>query len=198
MSARRPAAHRWYPPLMHHHTYREYLEIEEMGNVRHEFLDGEIFAMAGGSRAHSRMTVNVSSSLHAQLQGKRCTVHSSDMKVRVLATGLATYPDVSVVCGRPEVDPESDHVLVNPTVIIEVLSPATEEWDRGGKLDHYKLIPALREVVLVAHDRRSLVHWRREGDVWTSSEITSGSVALPAIGCTLAVDDVYYDPLATD
>ena len=187
-----------YSLRMHHYTYREYLELEEMANVRHEFLGGEIFAMAGGTRAHSRMTVNVSSSLHAQLHGKRCTVHSSDMKIRVLATGLATYPDVSVVCGTPELDPESENVIVNPTLVVEVLSQSTEEWDRGGKLDHYKQIPSLREVVLVAHDRRSIEHWRREGDGWLRAELTAGVVKLDSIGCTLAVDDVYYDPLATD
>lgn len=183
---------------MHHYTYREYLELEETANVRHEFLGGEIFAMAGGSRAHSRMTVNVSSSLHAQLHGKRCTVHSSDMKIRVLETGLTTYPDVSVVCGKPEVDPESDHVILNPALIVEVLSPSTEEWDRGGKLEHYRLVPSLQEVVLVAHHRRSLVIWRRDGEAWSRDEITSGVATLSAIGCTLAIDDVYYDPLATD
>jgi len=183
---------------MHHYTYREYLELEEMANVRHEFLGGEIFAMAGGSRAHSRMAVNVSASLHGQLHGRRCTVHSSDMKIRVMATGLATYPDVSVVCGTPELDPESDHVIVNPTVLVEVLSPSTEEWDRGGKLEHYKQIPSLREVVLIAHERRSMEHWRRAGEGWLRTEMTAGAVQLDSIGCALAVDDVYYDPLATD
>jgi Uma2 family endonuclease len=189
---------KWYPSLVHHYTYREYLELEEMANVRHEFLGGEIFAMAGGSRAHSRITVNVAASLHEQLRGKRCTVHSSDMKIRVLETGLATYPDVSVVCGTPELDPESEHVIVNPTVIVEVLSPGTEEWDRGGKLEHYKRVESLREVVLVAHDRRAVAVWRRDGESWSCTEVSAGSAVLASIGCSLALADIYYDPLAAD
>ena len=191
--------HRWYAPIVHHYTFREYLELERDANVRHEYLDGEIYAMAGGSRAHALRCVNISSALHAQLRGKRCAVHSPDMKVCVLASGLTTYPDVSVVCGHAELHPDSDHVITNPVVIVEVLSPSTEDWDRGEKLDHYKQIPSLRDVALVAHDRRHLEVWSRgSDDTWSRTEVVSGTARLPSIDCTLVLDDVYLDPLAVD
>jgi Uma2 family endonuclease len=186
------------PIRLHRYTYREYLSLEEGANVRHEFLDGEIYAMAGGTPEHAAICANVSTSLNVQLRGKGCRVHASDLRIRVLETGLATYPDVTVVCTRAELDPENRLTVINPVVLVEVLSPSTATYDRGEKLDHYQRIPTLREVVLVAHDERMIEVWRRDAaGVWTRSEARSGSIRLDSIGCALEVAEIYHDELAS-
>jgi Uma2 family endonuclease len=185
-------------PVLHRYTYREYLALEEGSNVRHEFLAGEIYAMAGGSPEHAAICANVSTALNVQLRGKGCRVHSSDLRIRVLETGLATYPDVTVICTRAEIDPENKQTVVNPKVLVEVLSPSTATYDRGEKLAHYQRIPSLDEVVLVAYDERLIEVWRRgEGGAWTRSEARAGAIRLDSIGCTLDVAEVYRDELAT-
>ena len=181
---------------LHRYTYREYLVLEQSANVRHEFLDGEIYAMAGGTREHAAFCANITSSLSAQLRGRGCQVHSSDLRIRVMETGLATYPDVTVVCKHAELDPDDRNTITNPTLVVEVLSPSTAAYDRGEKLDHYKKIPSLREVVLVAHDERLIEVWRRgDDDTWSRREARSGTLALTAVECTLGVEDVYRDEL---
>ena len=175
------------------------MRLEEYANVKHEFVDGQIFAMAGGTPEHGAMAVRVAASLVAQLRGRRCNVYSSDVRVRVAATGLSTYPDLSVVCGQEERDVEDRNALANPIVLIEVLSPSTEEYDRGEKLDQYKRIPNLRAVVLIAHDRPLLEVWQRtdEAAAWNQQRVGSHETArLVSIDCQLEVDDLYRDPLA--
>ena len=185
------------PVPLHRYTYYEYLSVEDGANVRHEFLDGEIYAMAAGTPEHAATCVNVGTSLNVQLRGKGGRVHSSDLRIRVLETGLATYPDVTVVCGRAEIDPENRLTITNPKVVVEVLSPGTAAYDRGEKLAHYKRIPSLREVVLVAQDERLIEVWRRdESGAWTRHEARSGSITLVSIACTLEVNEVYRDELA--
>jgi Uma2 family endonuclease len=182
---------------LHRYTYREYLALEESANVRHEFFDGEIYAMAGGTPEHAAICANVTTSLNVQLRGKGCRVHSSDLRIRVLETGLATYPDVTVVCRQAELDPENRQTITNPTVLVEVLSPSTAAFDRGEKLSHYKRIGSLREIVLVAHDERLVEVWRREASgSWARGEARSGSVTLDSIGCVLELEDVFRDELA--
>lgn len=105
------------------HSFREYVRVEQGSTIKHEFLDGEIFAMAGRTPEHAAIAANVIAALHRQLIGTGCRVYSSDLRVRVRATGLTTYPDISVVCGERETDPEDPNTVVNPTLIIEVLSP---------------------------------------------------------------------------
>jgi Uma2 family endonuclease len=181
------------------HSFLEYLAIEEMNPVRHEFCDGEVWAMAGGSPDHAAIAINVASVLREQLRGRPCRVFGSDLRIRVRASGLATYPDASVVCSRLEVDPDdpSGHTVVNPTLLVEVLSPSTEAYDRGEKLAHYKRIPSLREVVLVAQDERRLELWRREGERWTVELARGDEVAhLSSIDCALPLAEIYLDPLA--
>jgi Uma2 family endonuclease len=181
------------------HSFAEYLAIEEMSPLRHEFCDGEVWAMAGGSPDHAAIAVNVASVLREQLRGRPCRVFGSDLRVRVLATGLSTYPDVTVVCSHLETDPEDPrgHTVVNPTLLVEVLSPSTEDYDRGEKLAHYKRIASLREVVLVAQDERRIVLWRREGERWTLETAHGDQVArLPGVGCSLPLAEIYLDPLA--
>jgi Uma2 family endonuclease len=181
------------PHRIHQHTYEAYLEHESGSNVKHEFLDGEIYAMAGGSRQHAALGVAVSAALYQQLRDKPCVVYSSDLKVRVKATGLTTYPDVTVICGGAEEDPLSRHVALNPTLIAEVTSPSTEDWDRGDKLEHYKQIPGLQGCLLVSHRERKIdLVYRKPDGSWTSR--TAGpteSLSVPFLECTLTVDEIY-------
>lgn len=186
------------PIRLHRYTYREYLALEDGANVRHEFFDGEIHAMADGTPEHAAVCANVSTALHVQLRGTGCRVHASDLRVRVLETGLVTYPDVTVVCARAELDPDNRLTVVNPTALVEVLSPSTAAYDRGEKLAKYQRIPSLREVVLVAHDERLVEVWHRDpSGAWSRREARSGAIALEAIGCALDVDDVYRDELGS-
>jgi Uma2 family endonuclease len=134
----------------------------------------------------------VTGTLFAQLEGSDGRVFSSDLRVRVLATGLATYPDVTVVCGDLEHDPESQVTITNPTLVVEILSPSTEDYDRGDKLEHYRQIPSLRECVLVAQDRRRIEVWRRgAGGGWTHRAAEAGEVDLATIGCRLEIEALY-------
>jgi len=178
-----------------HYTFAEYIAHEESTNAKHEYVDGQIYAMAGGSPEHSALIASVATQLANQVRGGRCRVHSSDLRIRVIATGLATYPDVTVVCGPWERDPENARTVVNPVVVVEVLSPSTQAYDRGEKLEQYMLLPSLRAAVLVAQDRRELEVWSREdAGAWARVLVISGqSAKLPAIGCTLDVDALYED-----
>jgi Uma2 family endonuclease len=180
------------------YSLEEYVRLERYSNVRHEFLDGQIYAMAGGTPEHGLYAANVIRLLGLQLAGRRCRVHTSDVRIRVQATGLVSYPDVSIVCGQVERDAGDRDAVVNPVVLVEVTSRSTEEYDRGEKLEHYKQVPALRAVVFVAHDalRLDVVRRREDGDWAVVSAVSGGTLHLEAIGCELAVDEVYKDPLA--
>jgi len=187
-------------PAHHRFTFDQYLMLEEDSGAKHEFLDGQVWAMSGGTPDHAAIAGNVLTLLNVQLAGKKCRVFTSDLRIRVVATGLGTYPDVSVVCGRLELDPEDAkrHTVINPRVLVEVLSPSTEDYDRGDKLRQYQQIPALDELVLVAHDRREIEIIRREADgSWSRRLVRDGETAmLTSIACALPVDEVYRDPLA--
>lgn len=185
----------------HEFTFLDYLRVEEDSGLKHEFLDGDIYAMSGGSPDHAAIATTIGRLLGNQLAGRPCRVFSADLRIRVRATGLGTYPDGSVVCGRLELDPEDPkgHTVTNPVLLIEVLSPSTETYDRGKKLEHYRQIASLSEVLLVAYDRRELTVWRRGDDGWSAHPAGPGETAtLASIGCALAVDDVYHDPLGGD
>jgi Uma2 family endonuclease len=186
-------------PAHHRFAFDEYLELEAQAALKHEFLDGQVWAMAGGSPEHAALAANVTALLVAQLRGKPCRVFSSDLRVRVQATGLATYPDVTVICGRFERDPEDrrGHTALNPKVVIEVLSPSTEEYDRGEKLLHYRELPSVEEVVLIAQDRRAIDVFRRSGEGFEQLVVTTGIVQLTSIECELALDEVYRNPLSS-
>lgn len=185
-------------PARQHISFAEYVRIEGMSPIRHEWLDGTVWAMAGGTPEHSSIAVNVSTQLATQLRGRPCRVHSSDLRVRVKATGLGTYPDVSVICGKVQLDPQdaSGTTALNPRLVVEVLSPSTAEYDRGEKLEHYKKIPSLEEIVLVAHDARRLEVWRRTKAGWRSSRIEAGVAELASVGCELSVAETYRDPFS--
>jgi Uma2 family endonuclease len=177
----------------HHYTLQDYLDVEEASVVRHEFIDGEIVAMAGGTPEHAALAGAISTLLGAQIRDRPCRVYSADLRIRVLETGLATYADVSVICGALERDPESPTHVVNPTVVVEVLSSGAEDYDRGEKREHYQRIPALREYVLVAQDSRRIEVWKRaaHGEWSHSSHEAGDGVVLDAISCRLDVSEVY-------
>jgi Uma2 family endonuclease len=178
---------------LHRYSFRDYLAVEEVSAVKHEFLDGEIYAMAGGFVLHAALSASALAVLHAQLKG-RCRVFSSDLRIRVLATGLASYPDVTVVCGPVETDPESADTVVNPALVVEVLSPGTMDYDLGEKLDHYRRIPSLTAVVYVWQDRRQIeVRERRDG-VWATVAAGPGAaVSIESVACRFDVDALYAD-----
>src|SRR5688572_12549127 len=149
--------------------------------------------MAGGTPEHAAMAAEVIGQLRDQLSGASCRVFTSDLGVRVMATGLATYPDASVVCGPTERDPEKKTNVLNPKVLVEITSDGTEDYDRGEKLENYKRIPSLRNVVVISHrEPRADVWFRRsEADPWSHTQIASGRVELAAIQCALDVDAVW-------
>jgi Uma2 family endonuclease len=183
-------AHRRY-------TIQEFVRLEEYSNVRHEYFDGQIYAMAGGTPEHGTYAANVIAALSAQLRGRPCRVQTSDVRIRVRATGLDTYPDVSVICEHAERDSDDHDAIINPSVLVEVLSPSTEEYDRGDKFEQYKRIPSLHEVVFVAHDQQRIDVFRRLDSEWELVTAQAGeSVRLESIRCDLAVSEVYRDPLA--
>jgi len=185
-------------PIRQVYTFGEYIDLDADSRVKHEFLDGLVWAMAGGSPEHAALAAAIVAALSAGLRGRTCRVFTSDLRIRVRATGLATYPDVTVVCGKLEVDPSDakGQTVVNPRVIVEVLSPSTEIYDRGEKLAHYKRIESLDDIVLIAHDRRRIEVWHREDGTWSLDVAHGGqSAQLASIDCALAVDEVYANPL---
>ncbi len=175
------------------YPYEEYRRFEEATDAKHEYIEGEILAMAGGTPEHAALAAAVIAELSRQLAGGPCTTFSSDLRVRVRATGLATYPDATVVCGELERDPEDTNAAVNPSVLVEILSDSTAAYDNGEKFAHYRQISQLREYVLVSHqERRIELRWRDPGGAWqTLQAVRGGTVHLGSIGADLAVDTVY-------
>jgi Uma2 family endonuclease len=177
----------------HQHSFRDYLAVEEISRVKHEYLDGEIYAMAGGSILHAALSAAMLAELHRQLGG-RCRVYSSDLRIRVRATGLASYPDVTVVCGAAETDPESGDTVVNPRLVVEVLSPGTMEYDVGEKFEHYRQIASLEAVVYVSQDQRRIEVRENLAGTWrTSLSGPSQRATIAALGVEIDVDALYAD-----
>jgi Uma2 family endonuclease len=181
-------ARQWIAP-------EEYLALEERAEYKSEYFGGEIFAMAGGSPEHNLVAMNVAGELWKQLSESPCRVYPSDQRVKVPDTGLYTYADVTVVCAEPQYEESRPRSLLNPTLIVEVLSETTEAYDRGDKFAHYQTLPSLREYVLVASDQRRIERYTRQegGAEWVYGECRApaGSLALPSIGCVLSLPDVY-------
>jgi Uma2 family endonuclease len=178
-----------------HYTYAQYLALEEGSSTRHEYLDGEIYAMAGGSPDHAALAAAV-----IRIVGGRmppgCRMFTSDLRVHIAQTGLTTYPDAAVVCGRTERSAEDPLAVVNPVLLMEVTSSSTEEYDRGEKLRHYKSLEGLREVLFVSHRGPELTLHRREGAAWVDVTARAGDVLeLACIAARIAVDEVYRDGL---
>src|SRR5215210_168432 len=175
----------------HRYTYADYLALERGSETKHEFLDGEIYAMAGGSLRHSALGSRISAALESA-RTSDCIAFQSDMRLRVLATGRATYPDASLVCGPIQLDPAdpSGTTITNPSVLVEVLSPSTEEVDRGSKLEDYQRIPSLREYVLVSQHARIEIYRRLPSGTWEYRDVQEGTVQL-ASGATLDLSILY-------
>lgn len=175
-------------------TPEEYLTLERKALYKSEYLNGEIFAMSGASREHNLICVNVSSVLHGQLRQRPCETYAGDMRVKVSPTGLYTYPDVVVVCDEPQFEDAQVDTLLNPTLIVEVLSPSTEDYDRGTKFEHYRTLPSLQEYLLISQDRIHIVHYTRQTDsTWVLSETNrqEGLIHLPSIAGNLSVAEIY-------
>jgi Uma2 family endonuclease len=150
--------------------------------------------MAGGSEDHSALAAEMVSALVIAARDRPCRVHTSDLRIYVEATGLATFPDASVICGPLEQHgPSPDATALNPLVLVEVTSDSSEEYDTGTKLESYRTVPSLREYVILSHrERRITVHRRVSGDEWISrSAIASGRVGVESLGCELVVDEIY-------
>jgi Uma2 family endonuclease len=177
---------------LHRYTFADYLRLEDESSTRHEFFDGEIVAMAGGTPEHAALAMAVGRQLGNQLEGRGCRVFSSDLRVKVSETGLVTYPDVTVLCGPSQRDPESQTTVLNPTVVVEITSDSSEHFDRGVKLEHYKTIPSLGAVVVVSHRECRIEVHARGDEGWTHASATAGASALiPVLGAHLRVDAVY-------
>jgi Uma2 family endonuclease len=176
----------------------EYLAQEEQSEVRHQFFNGEVFAMTGGTFNHSAIAGNLYLSLGTRLGGKSCRPMNGDMRIHT-PSGLDTYPDVSVFCGKPELS-DNQRTLHNPVVIFEVLSPSTRNYDRGDKFVHYRSIPTLQDYVLIDPDAIGVEHFRRseDGQEWVLHDYRelSDLLPLPSIGLDLPLAEIYRDLLS--
>ncbi len=175
-----------------HYSLDDYFVVEESSSTKHEYCRGEIFAMAGASLAHNRITANVLGALHGPLIDKGCSVMASDLRV-ASPGGLYTYPDVTVVCGRVELVPDRPDTATNPIVLVEVLSDATRDYDRGEKLGFYKGIPTLRECLLIEQDRVLVEHWHRRARTWRAKTLLrlDAVARLAAVEVTLPLREIY-------
>jgi Uma2 family endonuclease len=169
----------------------EYLRIERRAEFKSEFFDGEMFAMAGGSPHHSLIAVSVASELRNKIKGGRCLVFNSDLRVKIEATGLFTYPDVTVVCGPRNFFKED--TLLNPSLIVEVLSDSTEAYDRGKKFEHYRQVPSLQEYLLISQQEPRIEQFIRKPDRWEFCEAAglSAHLDLPSLGVSLDLAEVF-------
>ena len=177
-------------------TPEEYLAFERESEVKHEYVAGEVFAMAGAGEAHNLIVANVLAWLRPQLRGRNCRIYPSDMRVKVASLGIYMYPDIVVVCGSPQFEDGRRDTLLNPTLLIEILSPSTASHDRGLKFRRYQLIPTFAEYLLIAQDRPAIEHHtRRAAGTWETTLISdpAATLTLPTIGCTLPLSAIYED-----
>ena len=181
------------PVVQPRYTPEEYLALERKATQKSEYVNGQVFAMSGASRAHNLIAGNVYREISSQLKGRPCEAYVSDMRVKVSTTGLYSYPDVVAVCGEIRFDDEQKDTLLNPTVLVEVLSSSTEAYDRGEKFALYRRLESLQEYVLIAQDKVRVEHFVRQGDQWVLTEASNldDTVHLASIGCRLALREVY-------
>ena len=179
---------------LHRYTYADYVALEIVSSTKHEFLDGEIYAMAGGTEEHSALAAEVVRALGNSIGDRPCRVHTSDLRIYVESVGLATFPDVSVICGPLQQHaPSPTATAVNPTVLVEVTSDSSEEYDTGVKLESYQTIRTVRDYVIVSHrERRIVVHQRAADGAWKSRVAVAGErVTVESLGAELDVDTIY-------
>lgn len=174
-------------------TYPEYLAVAEASPSKQEFFDGQIFAMSGGSVLHGILTARFIGVLYGQLGNGPCRAGSSDVRIFLPHLGQAAYPDLSVICGRPAYDPRDPQGLTNPVVVVEVLSPTSESWDRGGKFERYAGLASLKDYILVTQDHDRIEHFARNADgTWTYRDLHAGEVLrLTGVTAEVRVDDLF-------
>lgn len=175
-------------------TAAAYLQLERAADTKSEYSNGEMRPMPGASRKHNLIATNLLASFHFQLRKNQCEVYPSDMRVKVAATELITYPDISIVCGEPHFDDNYKDTLLNPTLLVEVLSPSTAAYDRGDKFENYRQIASLQEYLLVAQDKMHVEHYCRQPDnTWLFTEFKQASdhLRLPSVHCELTLADIY-------
>lgn len=190
------------------YTEEEYLILDELSHERYEFMNGRIYyrggvpieaasGMSGASEPHNMIVLNIGMSLRAATRGRGCRAYAADMRVRMGPGGEHSYPDVTALCGRPELEKRRGDTLLNPSLVVEVLSPSTEAYDRGDKFEQYAQIPTLREYLLVAQDRVRVERYTpgAPGAAWERAvyDDLDAAVDLPSLGATLPLRDVYAD-----
>jgi Uma2 family endonuclease len=174
-----------------HHTYEDYLGALELSRVKLEYCDGEIYAMAGGTPAHAAVAASAARLVGNAVVGT-CVVFNSDLKARIEATDLSTFPDATVVRGERQLSSLDRNAVTNPTLLVEVTSPSTEDYDRGEKLSHYEQLPSLRAVLIVSHRRPQVTIVERTADGWCERELRAGDLlTLETPALSLSVDELY-------
>ena len=176
-----------------YYTPEEYLALERRAEFKSEYIDGRIVAMTGASEPHNAITGNVYHQLRVRFHGGPCRAYIGDMRVRIRNGRRYTYPDVVAVCGERRFADEARDTLINPSLIVEVLSPSTEAYDRGEKFLHYRALESLQEYVLVAQDRMLVERFVRSGKFWALTTVSDldGCVELTSVGCTIPLRDIY-------
>jgi Uma2 family endonuclease len=182
------------PSRLHRYTYADYVALEQISPTKHEFLNGEIYAMAGGSEEHSALSAEILRLLGNAIGDRPCRVHTSGLRVYVESVGLATFPDGAVICGPfVQHEPSPTSTALNPTILVEVTSDSSEHYDTGFKLSAYSSIPSLLEYIVISHrERRITVHRRQSSGEWTTTlGIRGGTVEIGSLGLRVAIDEVY-------
>jgi Uma2 family endonuclease len=175
-------------------TPQEYLEMERRSTIKHEYLNGQVYAMSGASYEHTQIASNVARLLGNQLENRECDVVLNDLRVRVSPTGLYTYPDVVVICGEPRFSDSQMDTLLNPVLIVEVLSPTTEAYDRGDKFSHYRTLESLTDYILLSQNRQRIEHYYKQADgEWRfrAAETEGSSITVTSLGVTLDLATIY-------
>ncbi len=178
------------------YTLEQYLALERVAPYKSEFYRGQVFAMSGGSPRHNTISINLATSLRGRLRGTPCRPYNSDQRMRIPTNGLSTYPDVSVVCGELQLDAQDRDAIVNPRVILEVLSQSTERYDRGKKFDLYRQLEPLREYILVSQDEPQVERFvRQEDGAWllTVYKGLETELELATLDCVMPLSEIYED-----
>jgi Uma2 family endonuclease len=176
-------------------TSAEFLEFERQSEVKHELIDGELFEMAGANKRHNQISSNVMRLLGNQILERQCNIYSSDMRVKITSTGNYTYPDVVAVCGDEQFEDSTEDTLLNPQLIIEVLSKSTEAYDRGAKFEYYQTIEGFREYVLITQEPFRVEQYvRKNENEWTYFEFRKPEsiIKLNSIDCEVSLQDIYH------
>jgi Uma2 family endonuclease len=182
------------PRTLRRLTEAEYLEIERVAEFKSEFFDGEVFAMAGGTPQHSLIATNLAGEFRNRLKDSNCVPYNADLRIKIEATGLCTYPDLSVICGPLQLAEGTDDTVVNPTLLVEVLSDSTEAYDRGKKFEHYRQIPTCREYLLVSQHESRIEQFIRQADGrWVLNEAVGleATLELPSLRISVSLAEVF-------